>query len=222
MQAFVLHARRYGDSSLLVELTTRERGRLGCIAKGALQRRRGGTPLQPFQSLQVGLRGRGEVATLTQAEPLAPPLRLTGRRLFCGLYLNELLHRLTAREDPLPALFDDYADTLAALQRDAALEPLLRGFEIMLLAHLGIGLRLDTDIRGDPVRAGSHYTYSVDDGAVPVAVATDGTVAGDTLGALHRGEFTSQRQLDEARRLMRRIIGHHLGGRALKSRELFR
>jgi DNA repair protein RecO (recombination protein O) len=220
--AYVLHSRRYGDSSLLVELLGRERGRVACIAKGALRARQPQTRLQPFQPLLVDLRGRGEVLTLTHAEPASAPRALAGRRLYCGIYLNELLLRLTARDDPSAPLFDDYAQAVAALAGQTPEEPVLRGFEVRLLGHLGLGLTLEQDAAGDPLVDTAHYVYDISEGPRPVGADVKDAVRGATLGALKRGAFSDERSLSEARALMRRVLNHYLEGRPLRSRELFR
>lgn len=220
--AYVLHTRRYGDSSLLVELLTRGQGRMAAIAKGALRARRPDAGIRPFQPLLVELRGRGEVSTVVRAESVSPPLALSGRDLYCGLYVNELLLRLTARQDACAALFDDYAAALAGLVGPAPAEPVLRRFEVRLLGHLGLGLALDLDNLGQPIHPEASYTYTVDTGAMPSSGGSTDVVRGSTLLALRSGEFPDEERLAEARLLMRRILNHHLDGRPLRSRELFR
>lgn len=222
LAAYVLHSRRYGDSSLIVELLTREQGRIACVARGALRAHRREPRLQPFQALQVDLRGRGEVLTLTRVEAMGLPLPLRGRVLYCGLYLNELLMRLTARQDPLPKSFDDYQQSLNGLVTDALVEPVLRRFEVRLLQHLGLGLALQNDVDGSPIDPDRDYLYEIDSGARPVAGGQTGAVSGTTLQALHDGSFDKRETLLQARSLMRRIIDYHLDGRPLRSRELFR
>ncbi len=219
--AYVLHTRRYGDSSLIVDLFVRERGRVACIAKGALRGKRGCPASQPFQRLSVEVRGRGEVGTLTRAEPAAKALVLSGQRLYCGLYLNELLQKLTAREDAHPALFDVYAETIGGLAGDLPVEPLLRSFEVRLLQQLGLGLELDVDNQGQPVERGRRYTY--DPGTGPVRSDRDdhSGLSGQTLLALQGRQPHDAQSLREARALMRRVLDHHLEGRPLRSRELF-
>ncbi len=218
--AYVLHTRRYSDSSLLVDLLTREQGRVAGIAKGALRPRRQDARIQPFHPLWVALHGRGEVLTLARVEAGGPALALAGRRLYCGLYLNELLLKLTARHDACAGLFEDYAGALGGLAGPAMAESVLRRFEVRLLEHLGLGLSLDVDSQGQPIKADSSYTYDVDTGAGPGAGA--GSVRGKTLLALKSGDLADREVLDEARLLMRRILDHHLDGRPLRSRELFR
>ena len=220
--AYVLHARCYGDSSLLVELLTRAQGRLACIAKGALRPRRPEARIQAFQPLLVELRGRGEVLTLARTEAGGAPQHLTGRSLYCGLYLNELMLKLTARQDPCAGLFDDYELALRDLLAAPSAEPVLRRFEMRLLEHLGLGLALELDTQGQPIRADSGYTYDVDSGASPNRGTGAAVISGATLLALKHGDFADGESLLQARMLMRRILNHHLDGRPLRSRELFR
>ena len=219
--AYVLHTRRYGDSSLIVELFVRERGRLACIAKGALRGKRGSPASQLFQRLLVEVRGRGEVGSLTRAEPATTALSLAGQRLYCGLYVNELMQKLTAREDAHPVLFDVYGETIAGLADDRPVEPLLRSFELRLLQQLGLGLMLDVDSQGQPIAAGRRYTYEPGVGAAPTDRDGSSVVDGQTLLAMQGKQPYDVQSLREARTLMRRVLDHHLDGRPLRSRELF-
>ena len=222
LSAYVLHTRRYRDSSLIVEMLSREQGRVSCVARGALRGRRGDGPLQPFVPLLVRLQGRGELQTLGSAETSGRPVELTGRRIFCGLYLNELLSYLTIRHDPCSGLFVDYQTALQALNEAPNEEPVLRRFELGMLRHLGHGPILDKDAAGQPIESGSRYTYDLEHGPVLTAADNPEAVRGLTLQALDRGEFTDAETLREARHLMRRILHHRLEGRPLRSRELFR
>lgn len=220
--AFVLHTRRYGDSSLIVDLLTREQGRVACIAKGALRAKGAAVRIQSFAHLLVELRGRGEVLSLLRAEAAMSPVQLAGRALYCGLYINELLLKLTARQDASAALFDDYALAIQELAAASPSEPTLRRFEVSLLRHLGLGLALELDQDGRPIDAAGSYDYDIDSGPRRLSGEGPTAVTGETLLALRDGEFTNDRVVREARLLMRRVINHHLDGRPLHSRELFR
>jgi DNA repair protein RecO (recombination protein O) len=224
-QAFVLHRRDYGDTSLLVDVLARGLGRFPAIAKGA---RRGRSPtsalLQPFQPLWLGAVGRGEVRTLTRVEAAGRPFALLGRALPCGLYLNELLVRLLARNDPHDALFAFYHAALSEMGSGEDLDRTLRQFELRLLGELGYAPPLDLDAYGglsmDPGR-----TYVIDPGHPP-RLAEEGDsetpVSGATLLALARGAPLNPVQRREARTLLRRLLQPHLGSKPLKSRQLFR
>lgn len=220
--AYVLHRRLYANSSLLLELLTADSGRLACIARGARRpRSRMVGLLQPFVPLFVALRGRGEVQTLATAEAAGSAPQLAGERLYCGLYLNELLMALTHRRDPHPGLFAIYGAALAALAAEADLDHTLRRFEVDMFRELGYGLPLTHERDSHrPVEPARHYRYVPAEGPVPAA-AGPATIGGDTLLALDAGRpLTGAAQL-EARNLMRAIVSHYLEGRKIRSRELF-
>ena len=117
--AFVLHARDYSETSLLLEVFAARQGRLGLLAKGARRpssRLRG--VLNPFQPLLLSWSGRGELPVLTAAEPNGDLPPLTGAVLYCGFYLNELLLKFLAREDPHEALYGVYQDAIMRLAHE--------------------------------------------------------------------------------------------------------
>ena len=218
--AYVLHARPYRETSLLLECLTRDHGRLGVIARGvrgerAKLRR---AQLEPFQPLALDLLLRGEMATLTGAETVGMPLRLGGDHGLAGLYLNELVVRLTARQDAQPALFDAYARTLARL---AAGEPAgwtLRRFERDLLEAIGYGLQLCCEAGGEEaLQAQAHYRYDVEQGAVRCAAGAARAVRGGDLLALAEDRMPDPAGAAALRRLMREVIRYHLGGGELRA-----
>jgi len=222
--AFVLHRRDYSDTSLLVELFASGLGRFPAIAKGARRRRNPASALlQPFQPLWIGVVGRGEVRTLTRVEPAGRPFPLAGRALPCAFYLNELLVRLLGRQDPHDALFAFYHAALGGLD-EGDLETILRQFELRLLEELGyapgLGRDGDTGLFVEP-----NLSYVVEAGQVPRrALPGESAIAvcGATLLALAGGAVLDAAQQREARTLLRRLLGPHLGPKPLRSRELFR
>ncbi|MGH8403441.1 MAG: DNA repair protein RecO, partial [Gammaproteobacteria bacterium] len=119
--AYVLHQHDWRETSRVVEILSRDHGRLGVVARGA---RRAKSPwralLRPFQPLLVSWMGGGELMTLFGAEPSAASHPLSGRALLSGFYMNELLLRLLPRQDPHPALFNQYADVLGRLMQDTS------------------------------------------------------------------------------------------------------
>jgi DNA repair protein RecO (recombination protein O) len=224
LQAFVLHRRDYGDTSLLLELFATGLGRFPAIAKGARRRRSPASAvLQPFQPLWIGVAGRGEVRTLTRVEPAGRPVPLTGRALPCGFYLNELLSRLLGRHDPHDPLFAFYHAALGGLG-GGDLETTLRQFELRLLEELGYAPGLGRDGQtGLPVEEG--LWYLVEPGQAPRRALPQElplAVRGATLLALAGGAGLGAGQQREARALLRRLLDPHLGPKPLRSRALFR
>ncbi|HHJ14968.1 MAG TPA: DNA repair protein RecO [Gammaproteobacteria bacterium] len=223
---FVLHRRPYRETSALLEVFTASQGRVGLVARGV----QGGRPrrraeLQAFRPLRLSWQARGELGTLSGVEAGGAALTLTGAALYSGFYLNELLLRLLQRNDPQPVLFARYHDTLNRLCAPAPeLERALRLFEKTLLQEAGYGLPLEADaLSGDPVDPQGLYEYRLEQGPVRVdAGRREGLlISGASLLALHRGELVGE-ALRDARRLMRAALDLYLGGKPLKSRELFR
>lgn len=221
--AFVLHRRRYGDSSLLVDLFSQSQGRVVAIAKGALSGRGGRAALlQPFVPILAAWRGRGEVSTLTGVEQAGGALGLAGRTLYCGFYLNELLLRLCQRQDAQLELFAQYGHALASLAAGEDIDPVLRRFELTLLQALGSAADLTVTADGQtPVEPDGRYRVSVDGGPALAGGDDRQAVSGETLLRLARHDSLPEPYRREARELLRRVLAHHLGNRPLKSRELF-
>ncbi len=219
--AYVLHARAYRETSLLLECLTRDHGRVGLIARG-VRRERARMPralLQPLIPIRLDWSGRGELATLAQVEAVAPGFALVGDALLCALYLNELVLRLTPRQDALPELFADYAQALARLMQVEGQAWTLRRFERDLLAHLGYGLVLDVEGEsGVPLDPGRDYGYRHEHGPVPWRDARDGVrLRGAALLAFARDEMPASEDLPPLRRLMRAVISTHLNGGELRA-----
>src|SRR5690606_8707210 len=148
---------------------------------------------------------------------------LEGRALLSGFYLNELVLRMVQRQDPHPELFDAYEMARAALDRPGAEERALRIFERDLLQALGYGLVLDSEAdTGRPVDPARTYRYRIERGVLAAESGIDGIpIQGASLLALARGDLRDAESLADAKRLMRAVLGFHLGERPLKSRELF-
>lgn len=224
--AFLLHRRDYGESSLLLELFSRDFGRLGAVAKGARRSRSAMRALlSPFQPLLLGWAGKGELATLTGAESEVPAFNLAGTALWCGFYINELMLRLVHRHDAHETLFAVYQTALRELQQGIQYEVTLRVFEKRLLQSLGYGLVLERETeRQTPIVAEDMYVYLPDQGPVPnLAISESGVcVHGATLLALAQERLADETSLHEAKILLRAVLAQHLGDQPLYTRRLFR
>jgi DNA repair protein RecO (recombination protein O) len=238
LTSYVLHHYDWSESSLILDLFTREQGRIAVAAKGAKkpfsQLR---SVLLPFQRLQVSLSRQPpgddtrEVHTLRAADWAGGHPMLTGAALFSGFYLNELLMKLLARHDPHAALFDAYADTVAVLAHgdDAATQAALRAFELVLLREIGLLPDLGTETASHrTVRADRRYLVLADAGVVETDNENDATVSGATLSALEMAlaaDLPSLQQvaagaLAELRPLLRAQLHYHLGTSQLRTRQV--
>ena len=228
-QAFVLHTRAYRETSQLVDLFTRNHGRLRVVARGSRGTSRKGTgrALMPFAALQVSWSGKGELKTLSSAEAIEAYPLLKGERLYSGFYLNELLMRLLADHDPHEQLFDHYQQVVKLLAGDDCLETLLRCFETRLLEEIGYELVLDADVEtGEEVRPDAWYWYDPQHGVIE-RFRKEGSpdkanwFKGEQLLAIAGQSFEQQETRKTAKRLLRLALQSHLGNKPLQSRKLF-
>jgi DNA repair protein RecO (recombination protein O) len=236
-RGYVLHSYPYRETSLILQAWTQKHGRLGLVAKGA-RRPKSSTRsvLVPFQALALDWFGRGELRTLKTAEPASPATPLAGASLLSAFYLNELLLKLTTRDDPHEGLLAAYDEAIGAMrslsravppatQRD--IEPVLRRFELRLLQELGYAVELAREAGTHaPIIAEREYLYVVERGPVPAAPGETPSNAvkltGQTLIDLERGDFASAITASQSKQLMRLLIHHSLNGQELATRSLVR
>ncbi|HEY1284181.1 MAG TPA: DNA repair protein RecO [Steroidobacteraceae bacterium] len=221
---YILHHRPYRDTSRILEVLTRDAGRMSLFARGVRgPKAKLAAELQPFRLLLLSWSGKGEAPQLTGAEGAPENSPLPSKCLMAGFYLNELLLKLTHRHDPVPALFDAYHLALEALKAGAAIEPTLRLFEKHLLDLLGYGLALEADASsGAGIDADAYYHFRPAHGLVPVATDAPGALWGASLIALAREELTPGRVLEDARRLLQGALAQCLEGRELNTRAVAR
>lgn len=220
---FVLHSYPYKETSLIVDLFSREYGRVAVVAKGAKRphsKLRG--VLQTFQPLSLGWSGKSELRTLIAAEWVGGLLPLEKSALLCGFYLNELLVKLLARDDPHPALFDHYVATLNQLAHDEPAPIVLRKFERALLKETGVAADLTTcTMNKNPVDPA--FIYVVDPERGPrLANNADAwpRVFGKTLLDMEREDYTDSVTQSQSKLLMRFLLAHHLGGTQINTRQI--
>jgi DNA repair protein RecO (recombination protein O) len=222
---YVLHTYPYMETSLIVEAFARGFGRVSLLARGARRPRsalRG--QLLSFHPLRLSWSGSGELANLRSCEWTGGQPSLAGRGLMCGFYLNELLLRLLPREDPHEALFDAYAAALSSLSTEKSFSETLRRFEKRLLVELGYAPLLEREAAsGAPIDPLRRYAYEPDRGPLPVRQgASELSVSGQTLLDVAADDYGRPQTRDEARALMRMLIGTRLHGQALHTRAVLR
>jgi DNA repair protein RecO (recombination protein O) len=217
--AFVLHARAWRETSLIVELLTRDHGRVAVVARGVQGAKRHPlrAALQPLQSIRVDFLPRGELARLVQAEALDAGAMLQGDALMAAFYVNELVLRLLPRQDPAPDLYARYAELRLALAGPGPLAWTLRRFERDLLELLGYGLPLDQGEDGERIDPAGRYRLDPELGPVRDRAHDAGSTSGAALLALAEDRLPPPEQLAELRSAMRSVLQVHLGPQKLKS-----
>ena len=222
---YILHHRPFRDSSQLLDVFSRDHGKLSLVARGSRSAKsRLAGLLRPFQPLRLSWQLKTDLGTLTGAEINDRAQALVGEALMAGYYVNELLLYLLHRHDPQPEIFTVYEETLAALASGYDVVSALRSFEIELLRLSGYALNLETEARTDrPLAPAQYYEFRTDEGAVPVE-RSDGAMVftGAELQAIAAHDFGSEQCRRDAGRLMKQVIHYQLDGRELKTRKVLK
>lgn len=219
---------------MILELFTRQYGRLALLAKGVKRPSSSFRPiLLPLQPLRVSFGGDADIKTLKAAEWQGGHVMPTGDALMAGYYLNELVLRLLAREDPHPVLFDAYAQAVAAMASSSAelLEAALRAFELVLLREIGLLPALDVQtLTLQALQPAQRYTL-VPEGGLRVAEASDPYGLSGAQWQLLQALLSDTRQFLPLLRacavvsatlkpLLRALLSHHCGIEVLRTRQL--
>lgn len=218
-RAFVLHARPWRETSLLVELLTARHGRVGAVARGVAgakqQARR--AALQPWQQLEFDALPKGELWTLSRWEAVDAAPRHVGDAALAGFYVHELLLRLLPRQDAVPEVFARHAALRDELGATPHLAWTLRRFERDLLEALGLGLPWAETADGEPLDPAARYRIDPEHGAWRDRSHGPESLRGSALLALAADRCPPAEELGELRRGLRAVLAHHLGGRPLKA-----
>ena len=221
--AFVLHARAWRETSLLVEVLSAEHGRIGLVARGVQGPKRHvlRAALQPLQSIRFDAVQRGELAQLTSAEAMDVAPLLHGDAAMAAFYINELCLRLVPRHDPQAELHATYAQVRERLRAGEPLAWTLRRFERDLLDALGSGFDFASDGEGAPVDSAARYRLDPEQGPYRVLSERSGerrdSATGQALLALAEDAMPAADAIASLRLPLRAVLLHHLGGRGLKS-----
>src|SRR5450830_1071246 len=220
---FVLHSWPYKETSLIVDVLTRDYGRIALIAKGAKRpHSQLRSVLQTFQPLQFAWTGKSEMRILTSAEWVGGMLPLEKSALLCGFYLNELLVKLLARDDAHPALFDHYVSTLNQLAHGESAPIVLRKFERALLKETGVVVDWTRCVtNGKAVEPDEMYVVDPEQGVrFPRLSDAWPKVSGKTLLDMEKEDYSDLNTQTQSKFLMRSLLSHHLGGAQLNTRQI--
>ena len=232
--AYVLHRYDWSESSLILEVFTRHHGRLALVAKGVKRPSSSFRPiLLPLQPLHLAFGGDGEIKTLKAAEWQGGHVMPTGDALMSGYYLNELLLKLLAREDPHPLLFDVYASVVQVIasEHGEVLESALRAFELLLLREIGLLPLLDAQTMTLlALHPDEHYSLVPEGGLRQANDSDRASLSGAQWSALQQvlGERTSLPAILRAcaatasglKQQLRALLNYHCGVTTLQTRQM--
>jgi DNA repair protein RecO (recombination protein O) len=232
--AYVLHRYDWSESSLILEVFTRHHGRMALVAKGAKRPSSGFRPvLLPLQPLRLSFGGDAEIRTLRGAEWVGGHVMPTGGALLSGYYLNELLLKLLARDDPHPALFDIYAlvTEVMASGHGELLQSALRTFELLLLREIGLLPLLDAQtLTLGALEPDARYSLVPEGGLRQTAASDPASLSGAQWAGLQAAlagsaPFTTTlgacaAVMAELKPQLRALLNYHCGVGTLRTRQM--
>jgi DNA repair protein RecO (recombination protein O) len=218
---FVLHSYAWRETSLIVDVFTRDYGRMALVARGAKRPTshfRG--LLDPFCPLSLSWSGRNEIKSLVRVEWLGGLMPLRGDGLLAAFYLNELLVRLLVRGDAHEQLFRAYIGALRILAHGGQQQACLRSFEMDLLREMGYLPPLDHGADGDAIEATQWYHVDSQRGWLLTDTPDELSVRGATVHAMAARDFSQPQAAQQAKSLLRQLIRYHLNGQPLNTRRI--
>ncbi len=233
--AFVLHRHDWSESSLILEVFTRNHGRVALVAKGAKRPSSGLRPiLLPLQPLHLAFGGDAEIRTLRSAEWMGGHVMPTGDALLSGYYINELVLSLLARDDPHPGLFGIYSNVVAVLasEHGDALQTALRTFELLILREIGLlpSLNAQTMTLGS-LQAQSRYCLVFEGGLRQAGDQDRASLTGAQWTLLQQALDSEEAVFTETLRAcapvvaelkpqLRSLLHYHCGVKTLRTRQM--
>ncbi len=220
---YILHRRPFRDSSQILDIFTRDHGKIAVVARGSrgAKSRLAGV-LRPFLPLKVSWVAKSDLGTMTGAEAAGSPAGMVGDALLSAFYVNELLLHFLHRYDPQPEIFTLYEEVVTALVASDNVAACLRSFELKFLSLLGYAVNLDHEYGNqEKLDVERNYQFRMEQGAVAIDRSEGPLVfKGAVLIGVAEQRFEDPEILRAANRLLREVIGFHLGGKELKSRKV--
>ncbi len=219
---FLLHARSFGDTSIIADVFTESSGKISIMAKGAKNpRSKFFGHLLPFSALRIIVTGKSEMKTLTQIDSNFVSQSVKGPHdLYTYLYVNELMMRLLPQGLPNQELYDLYQKFVELARADAISDLDLRVFELNLLDVLGYGINFDTDSKeNSEFKEATLYSFIPEKGFHRSNDANG--FSAQEIKAIKNRALEGIDKL-KLKQLLQVAIGACLDGRELSSRDFFK
>ena len=234
-ESYILHARPFKETSLILSLFSQQQGRFSLLAKGVKRKNAQAQRaiLQPFNLLNIEYVGRGDLKILSEVElvkqqAVSEPGCLSNRALACGYYLNELLIRSLQEWQEFESLFKVYDKSIKALQSRYEYSAILRDFEVSLLDELGIAPQWHVDVNGEAIGRDNHYHFNPEQGFELIKQESKLTYlhqlesgfSGDAILSLGSGHYKPETN-KTCRRITQLMLREIIGDRPLVSGKLW-
>ena len=220
IKSFIIHARKYRETSMIYDVLTEEQGLISILAKG-IKSKKDGFILQPFRELQLSYTER-ILPLLTKYEIVSSYLEASNKFMLESLYFNELIYRFIPKNEPLLTLYNLYKEHLNYMNTtsDKRLIVLLR-FEIIFLKEIGYELHISYPPDYIIDEKNSFY-YDYESGFKEVTKNTQHSdvITGSSLKRLLNNELALILEKKVLRNIIRDIFRKLAGTRSIKSYDI--
>lgn len=216
LTGYLLHARAYQERRAIYQFFSREHG----VIHGVGVR---GMPsfalIELFASGSSSLKNFNQIH-LKSTQNIAPK-NAFGQNQYALLYLNEITTKLISQENPCPALWQCYHNSIQSLQKTnelTAIKHILRHFETALFDELGVSIDWRIDSTGRAIDPRACYEFIPNQGFVSMA---HGRLLGKTMLAIAQHDSIDDVYLNDVGQIYRTLIDFLLDYRPLNSRKLW-
>jgi DNA repair protein RecO (recombination protein O) len=160
--AFLLHATKFKESSLLCVFFSKDFGKVSAVAKGARSKKSKFQVLTvPGAIFKISFSGKNDLKTLTSCES-TETIDIKGPNFKIYLYLNEIILKLLESYESMPHVYENLVNIFKFLDghKNESIEFELRQFEYMLISELGYGFNIDKDVEGRNIDFKSKYSFN--------------------------------------------------------------
>ena len=221
---YILHHRNFSESSLILDVFSRNYGRINLIVKGAKRNKKYyGINFDLYQKYNISWVSKSELGTLIEIEIAVSKTSFNPKKAIIGFYINEIILKLLHKHEPHPELFDIYELTLNKLFANENEKILLRYFEKQLLQSLGYGISLDYDTKtGSLIDPSIDYYYKIESGpSLDFITPNEGMkISGKTLFELNNETLSDNKNINEAKDLLGMILRKYIN-QPLESKKLY-
>ena len=218
LTGYLLYARAYQEKRAIYQFFSHEWG----VVHGVGMR---GMPM--FNVIELFANGQNALKNFSQIhikDTQNPTLGSLGQSYYALLYLNEMIAKLIALENPCPMLWQSYHNSVQALQNTHNVQEIkrvLRAFEVVLFDELGVSIDWQVDSLGAAINPKLRYEFVPNQGFV---ITPHGSFTGNTITMLaNHGDVydMADSSLNDRGRIFRILIDFLLDYRPLNSRKLW-
>ena len=213
---FIIHQRKFKNSSQIIEFFSKEFGKFQFIAKGIDKNKQLFSQIQLFSLSKIEFYGNSNLKSLATINILE---NLSFKDLLLktsALYLNELIHLSVLENENVELLFNAYQQAIKSLG-DQKLAIVLRKFEWQLLKNNGFEITIDENSKPEEWLAiNDNYDLSVQ------SCSKNAQCQVADLQKFIEGNILNKESLKRLNRFIEKAVSISLSHRKIYSKELIK